>query len=273
MEIVNSYGKEDHSSTLAVALIQTDLIWEDVTANLATLEEKIAALPEAADVIVLPEMFSTGFSMNAPTLAEPMNSTTTRWLKLIAAQTQALILGSFQVKEGGRYYNRLLAVRPEGTYEVYDKRHLFRMSAEPEIFTAGSQRLVLDWKGWRISPLICYDLRFPVWSRQSSHNPYDLLLYVANWPAARGYAWSTLLRARAIENLSYVVGVNRVGNDGNGTGHTGGSLAVDFLGEIITDLGEAASEKVVRLAKEPLEKYRHQFPAHLDADTFSLGEN
>lgn len=246
------------------------MIWENITANLAILEEKIATLPESVDVIVLPEMFSTGFSMNAPDLAEVMNVTTTRWLKMMAAQTQALLIGSFQVKEGKNYYNRLLCVRPEGTYEIYDKRHLFRYGAEHETFTAGRERLVVTWKGWRICPLICYDLRFPVWSRQDAESPYDLLLYVANWPAARAYAWDTLLRARAIENLSYVVGVNRVGNDGNAIDYSGGSLAVDFLGEIITDLGEAESVKVVQLAKEPLEKYRESFPALLDADDFSV---
>lgn len=262
----------DRLPDLAVALIQHDLVWENVTDNLATLEEKIALLPEAADVIVLPEMFPTGFSMNARALAEPMNFTTTRWMKLIAAQTQALVIGSFQVKEEDNYHNRLLCVRPDGTYAAYDKRHLFRMGAEHETFTPGTQRLIINWKGWRICPLICYDLRFPVWSRQDAENPYDVLLYVANWPAARAYAWNTLLRARAIENLSYVVGVNRVGTDGNGIAHAGGSLAVDFLGEVLFDLGEANSEKVVHLAKAPLEKYRASFPALLDADAFSVGE-
>ena len=255
---------------MKIALIQTDLVWQDITANLAILEEKIAALPEPADVIVLPEMFSTGFSMSAPRLAEAMNLATTRWLKMMAAQTQALVIGSFQVKEGGNFYNRLLCVRPEGTYKSYDKRHLFRYGAEHETFTPGSERLVVTWKGWRICPLICYDLRFPVWSRQDAENPYDLLLYVANWPATRVYAWDTLLRARAIENLSYVVGVNRTGSDGNGIAYSGGSLAIDFLGELITDLGEAESVKVVQLAKEPLEKYRSSFPALLDADRFSI---
>lgn len=257
-------------SSLAVALIQTDLVWENVTANLASLEEKIAALPEAVDVIVLPEMFSTGFSMNASRLAEVMNVTTTRWMKLIAAQTQALVIGSFQVKEEGNYYNRLLCMRPDGTCDAYDKRHLFRMGAEQETFTPGTLRLIIDWKGWRICPLICYDLRFPVWSRQPAETPYDILLYVANWPAA--YAWNTLLRARAIENLSYVVGVNRVGTDGYGMAHAGGSLAVDFLGEVITDLGETECEKIVHLVKEPQEKYRAAFPALLDADSFLVGE-
>lgn len=271
---MNTMSENQHSanpSILSVALIQADLVWENITANLATLEEKIAALPEAVDVIVLPEMFSTGFSMNAR-LAEVMNVTTTRWLKLMAAHTKALLIGSFQVKEAGNYYNRLLCVRPDGTYDTYDKRHLFRMGAEHQTFIPGSKRLIVEWKGWRICPLICYDLRFPVWSRQLAENSYDLLLYVANWPAARAYAWNTLLRARAIENLSYVVGVNRVGTDGNGIAHAGGSLAVDFLGEVLSDLGEAESERIVHLGKDPLERYRAAFPALLDADSFSVGE-
>ncbi len=258
------------SGTLSVALIQTDLVWENVTANLAVLEEKIAALPEAVDVIVLPEMFSTGFSMNAGALAEPMNHTTTRWLRMMAAQTQALVIGSFQVKEGGKYYNRLLAMRPDSTYEIYDKRHLFSFGQEHETFSPGEKRLILSWRGWRICPLVCYDLRFPVWSRHPPDSPYDLLLYVANWPAARATAWRTLLRARAIENLSYVVGVNRVGTDGHGVAHTGDSMALDFLGEVITDLGDSESEPVVRLSKAPLEAYREHFPALRDADNFSI---
>jgi omega-amidase len=258
------------ASALSVALIQTPLVWEDVTANLAVLEEKIASLPEQADIIVLPEMFSTGFSMNAQVLAEVMNATTTRWMKMIAAQSGALVLGSFGVREGASFYNRLLCVRPDGTWEAYDKRHLFRMGAEHGTYTAGSKRLVVEWKGWRICPLICYDLRFPVWSRQHADNPYDLLIYVANWPMARAYAWHTLLRARAIENLCYVVGVNRTGADGNGIEHAGGSLAVDFLGEVITDMGEADSEQIIHVEKKPLEKYRERFPAHLDADSFKI---
>ncbi len=221
---------------------------------------------------MLPEMFSTGFSMNVSVCAEVMNTTTTRWMKMMAAQTQALLIGSFQVKEEGKFYNRLLCVRPDGTYHAYDKRHLFRMGAEHTTFSAGSERLIVDWKGWRICPLICYDLRFPVWSRQTADSPYDLLIYVANWPMVRAYAWGTLLRARAIENLCYVVGVNRVGTDGNGVEHTGGSLAIDFLGEVITDMGTAESEQIVYLEKAPLEKYRERFPAYLDADQFEIGQ-
>lgn len=238
---------------------------------MAVLEEQIAFLPEPAEVIVLPEMFNTGFSMNVKATAEVINTTTTRWLKMLAAQTGALVIGSMAVRDGKEYFNRLFCMRPDGTYEFYDKRHLFRMGAEQETFSAGKERLIVDWKGWRICPLVCYDLRFPVWSRQDQNNPYDVLLYVANWPAVRAYAWNTLLRARAIENLSYVVGVNRIGTDGNGVDHKGGSLAVDFLGDVITDLGEAETTKVVHLEKVPLEKYRRSFPAHLDADSFTIG--
>lgn len=266
----NAFSNLPLNDTLSVALIQTDLVWENVTANLAVLEEKIAALPEAVDVIVLPEMFSTGFSMNAAALAEPMNHTATRWLRMMAAQTQALVIGSFQVKEDGKYYNRLLATRPDGTYEMYDKRHLFSFGREHENFTPGQERLILSWRGWRICPLVCYDLRFPVWSRQPADSPYDLLLYVANWPAERAAAWRTLLRARAIENLSYVAGVNRVGTDGHGVDHAGDSVALDFLGQVITDLGSSESEQIVRLSKVLLEKFRERFPALRDADDFSI---
>ncbi|GAB2795827.1 amidohydrolase [Rhabdobacter roseus] len=254
--------------SLAVALVQADLYWESPTANRAALEEKIAELPEPADVIVLPELFTTGFSMNAAALAEPMNLTTTRWLRQIAAQTQALVLGSVIIQEEGYFYNRLLAVYPDGTCRTYDKRHLFRMGQEHQTYTPGTRRLLLEWKGWRLCPLICYDLRFPVWSRNDPESTYDLLLYVANWPAPRAYAWNTLLRARAIENQSYVVGVNRTGTDGNDWPYAGGSLAVDFLGEVITDLGEAEAARVVHFSKEALEAFRKDFPALLDADAF-----
>jgi omega-amidase len=255
---------------LAVALLQANLYWENPTANLAMLEEQLAMLPAPADLVVLPEMFSTGFSMNAAKVAEAMDLTTTRWMKQMAAKTGAMMIGSFAVREGGRYFNRLLCVRPDGTYEAYDKRHLFRMGQEHDTYTAGTQRLVVEWKGWRICPLVCYDLRFPVWSRNSQTESYDLLLYVANWPARRAYAWQTLLRARAIENLCYVVGVNRVGADGQGIDHTGGSQVLDFLGEPITELGAAEAATVVTISHAPLLTYRQKFPAHLDADPFKL---
>jgi omega-amidase len=260
---------EEQLETLSVALIQTDLYWEDTTANLSSLEEKIAALPEKVDVIVLPEMFNTGFTMNTK-MAEPMNFTTTKWMKQIAAQTSALLIGSFAVKEGGKFYNRLLCVKPDGTYSFYDKRHLFTMGQEHLTYTGGESKLTCSWKGWKISPLVCYDLRFPVWSRNAVSDPYDLLIYVANWPARRAHAWKTLLMARAIENQSYVVGVNRVGVDGNDMGHQGDSVALDYLGEPVAMLAAVETEKIVRFSKTELDKYRQSFPALSDSDPFQI---
>lgn len=254
---------------LAVCLIQTELYWEDVTANLSSLEEKIAAIDQPVDVIVLPEMFNTGFTMDTR-LAEPMNLTTTKWMKHIALQTNALIIGSFAVKENGSFFNRLMCVQPDGSFLHSDKRHLFRMGEEHQNYTPGNTRLQVNWKGWNISPLVCYDLRFPVWSRNVAPDPYDLLIYVANWPARRAHAWRTLLKARAIENLSYVIGVNRIGEDANGVAHQGDSAVLDFLGEPLFDLGNKATEKIVNLSKPELQKYRQSFPAYLDADEFNL---
>jgi omega-amidase len=224
---------------LSVTIIQTNLFWENSTANLANLEEKMAQISLPTDLIILPEMFTTGFTMNAKTIAEPMNFTTFKWLKQQAKRTQAVITGSFIVKEGEHFFNRLIWMRPDGSFEVYDKRHLFRMGKEDKTFTAGTKRLIVELKGWRICPLICYDLRFPVWSRNIkvvSHKSqvisetsevktdkmplttydlltYDLIIYIANWPTVRSQVWDTLLQARAIENQSYCIGVNRVGSD------------------------------------------------------------
>lgn len=260
---------QENQEILSVALVQADLHWESVTANLASFEEKLAALVEPADVIILPEMFNTGFTMNT-SLAEPMNLTTTRWMKQVARQTNALILGSFAVNEGGKYFNRLLCVRPDGTLVHSDKRHLFRMGEEDQFYTAGTSRLTLEWKGWKICPLVCYDLRFPVWSRNLQSDPFDVLIYVANWPARRAHAWSTLLRARAIENQCYVMGVNRVGTDGNGLDYRGDSVALDYLGEPVAMLANHETEKIVHLSKAELTAYRQNFPALSDADEFEI---
>ncbi|NIJ55640.1 amidohydrolase [Dyadobacter arcticus] len=264
-----NFKMQEQESELSVTLIQTDLSWEDVTANLSSLEEKIASLNEPADIIVLPEMFNSGFTMNTD-LAEPMNLTTTRWMKQMAATTGALLIGSFAVKESGNFYNRLLCVRPDGSLVHTDKRHLFSIGNEHHTYTAGKERLMLTWKGWKICPLICYDLRFPVWSRNSISNPYDLLIYVANWPARRTHAWNTLLKARAIENQSYVVGVNRIGKDGNNLDYQGDSAVLDFLGEPLVMLFDGETEKTVRLSKQELEDYRKAFPALSDGDFFDL---
>ncbi|TLV00171.1 amidohydrolase [Dyadobacter luticola] len=261
--------QEEQVDTLSVTLVQTDLYWENVTANLSSLEEKIASLPEKSDVIVLPEMFNSGFTMNTA-IAEPVNLTTTKWLKQIAAQTGSLVIGSFAVKEDGRFYNRLFCVNPDGSFTYNDKRHLFSMGGEHEVYTSGASRLTVNWKGWKICPLVCYDLRFPVWSRNSVQDPYDLLIYVANWPAKRANAWNTLLKARAIENQAYVVGVNRIGIDGNNLEYRGDSVALDFLGEPKYMLADLEMEKTVHFSKTELEHYRDRFPALSDADTFQI---
>ena len=255
---------------LNISLVQTNLHWENPTANLAMLEEKIFDIDEPTDLIILPEMFTTGFSMKAKQFAEPMNLTTTRWMKQIAAQTGAIITGSVIIKEGENYFNRLLWVTPEGEVDTYDKRHLFRMAKENDVYAEGTKRLIKTIKGWKICPLICYDLRFPVWSRNVNLD-YDLLIYVANWPKVRMYPWDSLLVARAIENQSYVVGVNRVGEDGNGFPHSGNSAVVDFAGKVL--FREIDNEVIHHhtLDRSSLDEFRQRFPAYLDADSFVIG--
>ena len=260
---------------LKIALVQTSLFWEDKEANRAQLEEKIFSISEQVDLIVLPEMFNTGFSMEAQKLAEPMKLHTFKWMQQMAAQKQAVITGSYIVNDGGDYFNRLIWMHPDGSYEQYDKRHLFRMAEEHQHFSMGKQDLIVELKGWKIKPLVCYDLRFPVWSRNTVKQEelaYDLLLYVANWPAARVSAWDALLKARAIENLSYSLGVNRVGEDGKGIPYNGHSAVYNFKGESLLDLGEEEQVKIISLSAEELKRGREKFPAHLDADNFSLDQ-
>lgn len=255
---------------LVVTLVQTDLFWEDTTANLAALEEKIAGLTGPVDLLILPEMFSTGFTMAPRHLAEPMNLRTTRWMQQIATNTGALVLGSFAAREDVRFHNRLMAVKPDGTYQHYDKRHLFRMGGEHEVYSGGDTKLIVEWKGWRICPLVCYDLRFPVWSRNRPAEAYDLLVYVANWPAPRSNAWDTLLCARAIENQAFVAGVNRVGTDGKGVNHRGGSALIDYFGQPVALAGEKEQVITGEIQLSRLRAYREKFPAYLDADPFEL---
>ncbi len=260
---------------LKITLLQADLHWEDPTANLATFEEKIWQIGGETDVIVLPEMFTTGFSMNVRKMAEMMNMRTFKWMRQMADQTGALVLGSFIAHVHDRYYNRLLWMEPGGQFKTYDKRHLFRMAEEHQVYTPGESLLVGHWKGWKICPLICYDLRFPVWSRNrwnaSLKKPlYDVLVYVANWPEVRISAWDTLLRARAIENLSYVVGVNRVGVDGNGVEYQGHSAVVGPKGDTIFTAEGVEATKTIALSANALQAYRDRFPALLDADDFTL---
>ncbi len=260
---------------LKVTIIQSDLHWEDIGANLAMFEEKIWQIGEQTDVIVLPEMFTTGFSMNASKLAEHMNMRTFKWMKQMADQTGALILGSFIASVHDRFYNRLLWMEPGGNFKTYDKRHLFRMAEEHKTYSQGESLLIGHWKGWRICPLICYDLRFPVWSRNCWNTSlkkasYDLLLYVANWPMVRSSAWETLLKARAIENLSYTVGVNRVGLDGKGIEYNGHSVFIGPKGDSFFSVEGVEAIKTLTLNAHALQSYRDKFPALLDADDFTI---
>lgn len=253
---------------LELALIQTALTWQDPAANRAHFQ---ALLEQArgADLIVLPEMFSTGFSMDSATLAEPENGPTSQWLLAQATRIQAVICGSLIIQAAdGTYRNRLLWARPDGSLAHYDKRHLFRMAGEHKHYAAGEEQVLLEVKGWQVRPLICYDLRFPVWSRDSHDT--DLLLYTANWPAARRQHWNRLLPARAIENLCYVAAVNRVGQDGKGHAYSGDSQVLDFQGETLLDAVDADGVFRLSLKAAELAAYRERFPAYRDADEFTL---
>lgn len=258
---------------LTVTLFQSDLHWQQPDANLAMFEEKIWANSLETDVIILPEMFTTGFTMDASNCAEPMRSRTFKWLQLQAEQTKAAITGSIIVKEKGNYFNRLLWVTPDGSHSLYDKRHLFRMADEHRTYTVGNTRPVIEWKGWKICPQICYDLRFPVWSRNKLRNgslEFDLLIYVANWPAPRISAWDVLLQARAIENSCYCVGLNRIGKDGMGIDYLGHSAVIDPRGTALFYEDNKEVVKSITLSRSDLERYREKFPVHLDADDFDI---
>jgi omega-amidase len=260
-------------SDFTVTLVQTTLHWHEPAANRAALSEQLAAAlngPGLTDLIVLPEMFTTGFSMEAIAQAEPSEGPTLAWLRDQAARYDAVVTGSVMLTEGGRYYNRLLWVRPDGSYSAYNKRHLFRMAGEHQVYTAGAERLVEEWREWRIQPLVCYDLRFPVWSRNPAADPYDLLLYVANWPHARINAWKVLLQARAIENLAYVAGVNRIGTDGLGVDYSGHTMLLDPRGEYLAQAGTMPTILTRRLMRHPLVEAREQLSALSDADAFEL---
>jgi predicted amidohydrolase len=258
------------STHLRVTLVQSELAWQDPAANRHRLAAHFRGLAGHTDLVVLPEMFSTGFSMAAAELAEDMHGPTIDWMREEAAALGCVIAGSLIVRDAGRCYNRFVWARPDGSLAHYDKRHLFRLAGEQEHYAPGAGRLVVDLKGWRICPLVCYDLRFPVWSR--NRGDYDLLLYVANWPQRRALAWSALLRARAIENQSYVVGVNRIGKDGNGTSYAGDSVALDFLGQPLSSEGGGDRVETAVLDLESLRAYRDSFPVHLDADRFELAD-
>lgn len=264
-------------SSLTVTLIQPHLHWEDKAANLQMLEGMIAGIREKTELVVLPEMFSTGFSMKPAQLAETMEGETLQWMKRVAAERKIILTGSIIARDAGddpaKYYNRLVWMLPNGQYGVYDKRHLFAFAGEDRHYTAGTRRLIASVKGWKVNLLVCYDLRFPVWARQqsSADGPeYDLLIYVANWPERRSHAWKTLLQARAIENQCYVAGVNRVGNDGNDIYYSGDSMVVDPLGDVLYTRKDSEDVFTITLTKEHLDTVREKLPFLRDADHFLI---
>lgn len=253
---------------LKAALLQADLHWEERDLNIQKFEEQMNGVSMEVDLIVLPEMFTTGFSMNAANLAEPAQGKTFEWMQKIAAEKDAAVTGSLITSEKGHYYNRLYFVYPDGSFKKYDKKHTFTLAEEDKTYTSGKEKLVLNYKGWKICPLVCYDLRFPVWARNTED--YDVLIYVANWPAPRIHAWDTLLMARAIENMSYCLGVNRVGRDGKDHEYVGHSAAYDSLGKKISKDIENEGVIEITLEKDHLSKMRSQLRFLQDRDKFTL---
>ena len=273
---------------LTITIIQSELHWENIDRNLDMFSKKISSVKEKTDLIILPEMFSTGFTMNAKNCAEEMSGKTMEWLRSSAKEKNCVITGSLIIRDKApspslsrslsgekaldeAFFNRLIWMNPDGTFQFYDKRHLFGLAEEDKTYTAGNKKIIPNINGWKICPLICYDLRFPVWSRRTKAEDYDLLVYVANWPDKRIYAWSQLLVARAIENQCYVAGVNRVGDDGNAMHHSGCSAVIDFKGEQMskTRAGEESVE-TISLNKESLLDYRKHFSFAGDADEFRI---
>lgn len=255
--------------TLNFTLIQPDIVWEDKHTNIKQYEQYIVEAQARKEVVVLPEMFSTGFSMNPEKLAEPMDGPTVQWMADMARNHKCILTGSLIIEEDGNYYNRMLWVQPDGNIGIYDKRHLFSYAGEEKHYTGGSSRMIVSVKGIRICLQVCYDLRFPVWARNQNEE-YDVLLYVANWPERRSMPWKALLQARAIENMSYVIGVNRVGNDGNNIYHSGDSSVFSPLGELLWQESGKAAVHTITLGKEEVIKARRQFGFLKDADDFSI---
>ena len=255
--------------SIRVSIIQTDIVWENKQENLRLLHEKLQSLRGITEIVVLPEMFSTGFSMQSKILAESNSGETITLLKQWASQFQLAICGSYIATDNGQFYNRAFFLTPEGEEFYYDKRHLFRMGREAEHFSAGDKRLIIPYRGWNICLLVCYDLRFPVWSR-NINNEYDLLIYVANWPASRREVWNILLKARALENQCYVIGVNRVGNDPQCL-YDGGSMIISPYGKMLVACTDGKEEVAgALLAREPLDSFRKRFPVLDDGDDFEL---
>ncbi len=263
---------------MKIALIQTYIYWEDKEKNLQHFQSIINSLnsenysEQEIDVYVLPEMFTTGFSMNSKVYAERLGERTTQWFLELSSQKKACVTGSFMTTDGKNYYNTLIWAYPDRKYAYYHKRHLFRMAEEHKYYSPGNYKIICEYKGFKFLPLICYDLRFPVWSRNiiGTNDEYDVLLYVANWPKVRIDAWKKIIYARAIENLCYVIAVNRIGTDGTGKEYNGKSMAVNFKGELMANLEEKEQMTIVTLNKEELKSFREKFPAYLDADQFEI---
>jgi len=259
---------------LKITFIQSDLVWKDSSANLKAFSEKINTLEVATDLIVLPEMFNTGFVVEPEAIDEHISKVSLKWMQNQAAEKQVVLCGSMIVKEENQYFNRFYWVLPNGSFETYNKRHLFSLGGEDKHFSQGYKNIIIHYKGWKIKPLICYDLRFPVWAKNTYKDDqyeYDLLIYVANWPVARVHAWRSLLVARAIENQSFVVGVNRIGKDGRGTPHSGFSGIVEPMGKWISEEVEnIESVQTIKISKSDLESYRQKFNFALDWDYFNI---
>lgn len=256
---------------LKIIGIQADLVWENPKQNIAFFEKKIKSLENEADLIVLPEMFTTGFTMNPEKVAEKMTGFSVSWMRKIAKEKQTAICGSLVISDFNKLYNRFVFVHPSGEIDTYNKKHSFTLAGEDKVYTSGTKKIIIEYKGWRICPLICYDLRFPVWARNSEN--YDLLIYVANWPVARVSAWDTLLKARAIENMSYVVGVNRTGKDANNYEYSGNSLLIDYLGKELSSLEKNELGIVTAtFVKSDQDKIRKKLGFLTDKDSFKISK-
>jgi len=264
---------------LTITLIQSNIFWEDKKANLKMFEQKIEAIKEKTEIVILPEMFNTGFSMKPEVLAETMDGETVRWMKRVSSEKKVILTGSVMIADSApnqqqkKYFNRLIWMLPNGEMGIYDKRHLFAFAGENEHYSAGNKKLIASVKGWKINLQICYDLRFPVWTRQEPHaveNQYDVLINVANWPEKRNLAWQTLLRARAIENQCYAIGVNRVGEDGNRIAYDGNSAIIDPFGTAIYEKNNQEDIFTYTLQKDTISKCRNHFPFLKDADDFII---